>query len=210
MLTAPRIINDRSTAFKISLLVILLIIPMLILLLFFIKSENHQIDFAQKEIKGNQYLTHIYPLQISMAKHRGLMAVYINGDTSFKGEIAKLKEQITEQLNSVTALPKQFGTQSIIASIERDWRSIKDNANLSLQESFNSHSALIQKILALIVHVADQSNLILDPDLDSYYLMDLTIIAIPELIEAMGKARGGASAIVATKEMSQKIGRAHV
>ena len=204
MLTAPRIINNRSTAFKISLLVILLIIPMLILLLFFIESENHQIDFAQKEIKGSQYLAHVYPLQISMAKHRGLMAGYINGDTSFKEKIVTVKEQITLQLKNVTTLPKQFGTQSMLSSIEKDWQSIKDNSNLSLQESFKFHSELIQKILTLIVHVADQSNLILDPDLDSYYLMDLTIMAIPELIEAMGKARGGASAMVASKQITQQ------
>ena len=202
MLTAPRIINNRSTAFKISLLVVLLIIPMLILLFFFTESKNHQINFAQKEIKGSQYLAHIYPLQIGIAKHRGLMAGYLNGDTSFKENIRDIKEKVTQQINNVLALPKQFGSHTILSSIEKDWLSIKNNSNPSLQDSFTSHSALIKQVLALIVHVADQSNLILDPDLDSYYLMELTVIAIPELIEALGKARGGASDIVASKQLS--------
>ena len=34
-------------------------------------------------------------------------------------------------------------------------------------------------MLALITHVGDSSTLILDPDLDTYYLMDLTTVAIP-------------------------------
>jgi methyl-accepting chemotaxis protein len=202
MIVLPRIINNRSTAFKISLFAILLIIPMIILLIFFLESENERINFAKKEIAGSQYLAQIYPLQTGVAKHRGLMAGYLNGELSFKEKINTVERQITEQLEIIQALPKQFGSQAPIASIQEGWQSLKKQSQLSLKDSFQRHSALIQEILALIVQVADQSNLILDPDLDSYYLMDLTIIAIPELIEALGKARGGASAMVASKQVT--------
>lgn len=33
----------------------------------------------------------------------------------------------------------------------------------------------------MITHVGDTSNLILDPDLDSYYLMDVTLLALPQM-----------------------------
>ncbi|TDQ82041.1 methyl-accepting chemotaxis protein [Dongia mobilis] len=38
-------------------------------------------------------------------------------------------------------------------------------------------------IRALITRVGDKSNLILDPDLDSYYVMDLVLLKIPELMD---------------------------
>jgi methyl-accepting chemotaxis protein len=38
-------------------------------------------------------------------------------------------------------------------------------------------------IRTLITRVGDKSNLILDPDLDSYYVMDLVLIKIPELMD---------------------------
>ena len=37
--------------------------------------------------------------------------------------------------------------------------------------------------------MGDQSNLILDPDLDSYYLMEALVVRLPHLTEAMGQAR---------------------
>ncbi|MBF0339360.1 MAG: EAL domain-containing protein [Magnetococcales bacterium] len=37
----------------------------------------------------------------------------------------------------------------------------------------------------LLTHIGDQSNLILDPDLDSYYTMSLTILRFPELLEQL-------------------------
>jgi methyl-accepting chemotaxis protein len=38
-------------------------------------------------------------------------------------------------------------------------------------------------IRALIVRVGDKSNLILDPDLDSYYVMDLVLLKVPDLLD---------------------------
>jgi methyl-accepting chemotaxis protein len=38
-------------------------------------------------------------------------------------------------------------------------------------------------IRALIVRVGDKSNLILDPDLDSYYVMDLVLLKVPDLMD---------------------------
>ena len=32
----------------------------------------------------------------------------------------------------------------------------------------------------MITHVGDTSNLILDPDLDSFYTMDMTLVALPQ------------------------------
>ncbi|OHE71212.1 MAG: hypothetical protein A2413_03045, partial [Treponema sp. RIFOXYC1_FULL_61_9] len=42
--------------------------------------------------------------------------------------------------------------------------------------------ALVAGLRQLIVHVGDYSNLILDPDLDTYYLMDVALLALPDSI----------------------------
>jgi len=44
-------------------------------------------------------------------------------------------------------------------------------------------TALMSDVRGLIAHDGDTSNLILDPDLDSYYLMDATLCVLPELQE---------------------------
>ncbi len=45
-------------------------------------------------------------------------------------------------------------------------------------------------VVALVTKVGDGSNLILDPDLDSFYLMDATVVKLPSLIDA---SAGGAT-----------------
>lgn len=202
MIALPGIINNRPLAFKITLFALLLSIPTVFLLIFFIESENYRIQFAQKEINGARYLKHVYPLQEKFAKHRGMMASFINGERHLANNINQLESQISEQLENLSSQPKQFGSQDYISKIQDGWQALDAKRNQSQAQSFQLHSRLIQDVLGLIVQVADQSNLILDPDLDSYYLMDLSIIAIPELIEALGVARGGTSAMLAAGEIT--------
>ncbi|MGC4031133.1 MAG: ATP-binding protein [Tepidisphaeraceae bacterium] len=42
------------------------------------------------------------------------------------------------------------------------------------------HLDLIHNVREMIAHAGDNSNLILDPELDSYYLMDVTLMALPQ------------------------------
>src|SRR5206468_4368221 len=45
----------------------------------------------------------------------------------------------------------------------------------------------IDALLNLIVHVGDESNLTLDPDLDTYYLMDTLQFRLPVLLDTAGR-----------------------
>ncbi|MEK6734456.1 MAG: HAMP domain-containing methyl-accepting chemotaxis protein, partial [Pseudomonadota bacterium] len=49
----------------------------------------------------------------------------------------------------------------------------------------NTSTELKNNLLALITYIGDQSNLILDPDLDSYYLMDVFMIRVAILYERL-------------------------
>ena len=52
-------------------------------------------------------------------------------------------------------------------------------------------------VTEMIVHAGDTSNLILDPDLDSYYLMDVTLLGVPALLTGIYSA-ASTSALSAT------------
>ena len=73
---------------------------------------------------------------------------------------------------------------------------------------------MIADTIALITHVGDASNLTLDPDLDSYYLMNVLIFQGPELSEALAQARGLGVGIAAsgkaTPEQLEKLNRLSV
>ncbi len=203
MIVLPGFINNRSLAVKMSIFATLLGLPTAILLYFFIQSENYRINFAVKEIQGGDYLYYVYPLQRSFATHRGLMASLLSGDKSVASKLSQVETQVANQLQELVDLPEQFNASQHITSITDKWSDLSGKRNYSSEKSFELHGELIQTVLSLIVQVADQSNLILDPDLDSYYLMDLAIIGLPELIEALGKARGAAAGMAAQKALTQ-------
>src|SRR5262249_58145216 len=70
------------------------------------------------------------------------------------------------------------------------WLQLKDEVlSRPPREGFESQSAVIGDLVGLITHVGDTSNLIVDPELDSYYLMDALIIRLLRVVEDLGQAR---------------------
>ncbi len=208
MVTLPKVINDRPLSVKILIFSALLLIPTVILLVFFIHAENYRIKFAEKEILGAEFLTEVYPLQQNIAKHRGLMAAYLHGDQVFELKIRTIESLVTQRFQALDALQEKYGaelkTEELMSEIHARWNDIKGKRDVTTTESFTTHTELILDVLKLIVHVADQSNLTLDPDLDTFYLMDMITLSLPELMEALGKARGMASGIVVSGKMTTK------
>ena len=64
---------------------------------------------------------------------------------------------------------------------------------------FAQHTAVIDRVLDVMERVADASGLVLDPDVDSFYAMDMAVNHLPKLTETLGEARGLGVTIVAMK-----------
>ncbi len=157
-------------------------------------------NFSQKELDGTKLLPSLKALLLETQKLRGTTAVLLGGNTQVSAKVATLSNSAKEKLEVVkkeihTSPIK--GLESLVSDIESKLKNLTTSATtMPAKEAFNAYSALVQKELDLIVLVGDSSNLILDPDLDSFYMMDAVINKLPQLFEATGKARGlGASVL---------------
>jgi methyl-accepting chemotaxis protein len=75
------------------------------------------------------------------------------------------------------------------SGIKKSWSEIKAKRYTSADASEREHNQLTASLVDLILNYAgNYSNLILDPDLDSYWLMDAFITKLPALTETLGKA----------------------
>ena len=88
-----------------------------------------------------------------------------------------------QSLGEIDALAKESGyaltSESELRELRSAWSSVagaKDTA---------SASAFASQLLQLFSLVSDRSNLTLDPDLDSYYTMAITMDAAPKLMDAL-------------------------
>lgn len=189
---------------KVSLIGLLLIflLPFAVVVYQLLAEIDIGIKFAQKERLGLQYNQPVRQLLEDVQQHRGMVNGYLKGGIAFEQEINLKRSEIEDDIRAIDLVDQQIGanlqtTEQWIALKEK-WQTLKSKAlSLSPEESFNAHTALIADILTLISHVGDMSNLILDPVLESYYLMDAAVIKLPSMTENMAQIRGlGTGAIV--------------
>lgn len=193
---------------KLALLVGMLCIPIALLAYLLAAEKNQAIGFAQQEIRGVHYLQPARALLQHLAEHRGMSNAFLSGDASFKEKLTAKQNQLAEDIKAMDAADAQHGdalnSTGAWQAIKADWQNLGPSVfSLAAPDSFARHTALIDKLLALIAHVGITSNLVLDPDQDSYYLMDVVVSKLPFLVEHLGRLRGMATGIIARRQISE-------
>lgn len=203
-----RLLNRLKIWQKLALLVAALGLPIGLLTYLLVAEKNVSIDFAHQEVWGTQYLQPVRTLLQHIAEHRGLSSAYLNGDASFQEKITAKQRQLADDLTAMDAVDAQFGSaldsSGTWQTIKADWQNLKAAVfSLTAKDSFTQHTALIGKLLDLTIHVSDTSNLILDPEPDTYYLMDIVINRTTFLAEQLGQLRAIATGIVARRQITE-------
>jgi len=165
------------------------------------------VNFAQQELIGVAYCRPLLSLLKDLQVHRGMTAASLSGDASFASALDAKHVEIENDLESVDAVDHQLGGA---LGTTHEWTALSaaasalldKNVNVSADESFTRHTKVIENLITLITDAADTSNLTLDPDMDSYYLMNVLVFQGPELTEALAQARGQGSSMAASKRVT--------
>ena len=193
---------DLNTDTKLWTMLALLVSLIVGFSIAFYSTSSASIQFSVKEIKGNEYIAKIRPLLKYIPQHRGTTNAVMNGNQAIADRLPALRNKVSvafAELKSVdpdTLEALQIGNR--VTALESQWANLaQGHQGKAASSVFGAHSALISDVIGLISYVGDASNLILDPDLDSYYLMDSVVIRSPILGEYAGQARGLGAGIVA-------------
>jgi PAS domain S-box-containing protein len=181
-----RFFHRLKVSQKLMLISVLFMIPDTVLLCLFLFSINANIKFARWEKYGNEYQTPLEELLQLIPQHLLQAQVGLGGDQKV------IQRKIDAALDELAAVDRRIGsslqfTQEGLAKRKRDhctvrnlaaeWQEVKSHR----AENPEAHLHLISDVRTMITHAGDSSNLILDPDLDSYYLMDATLLGLPEM-----------------------------
>ncbi|MEX2494064.1 MAG: response regulator [Nitrospirales bacterium] len=197
-----QLLNRLRYPYKFALVSFLFVLPLAISLSLGIQEINHTIAFTENELAGTQYLQGVHKMVADLQTHRGMTEAWLSGEPAFGDKAGTLESVIQVNFQIIDDLDREFGAQldttQLWMEAQRQWEQfLTDRAGLSRQETFERHTALIELLLELIAYVGDRSNLILDPSLDSYYLMDAVVIRLPQWAEAIGQIRGLGAGIMA-------------
>lgn len=64
---------------------------------------------------------------------------------------------------------------------------------------------MIRNVLVLMVDIADDSELTLDPVMDTYYFMDTVVSKMPAMLEPLGITRARGTGVLTKKELTQQM-----
>jgi len=134
---------------------------------------SKDILFAEKEISGAD----VNKIGISLLQRAVDNSLDSEETKKEIIEILAKKVEYAEELNFEKSALKAKGKESLLEE------SFQTTINGMANSGDSAHT--ISTLNDLISYVGDSSNLILDPDLDTYYLMDATIYAVPQLINRL-------------------------
>ncbi len=149
------------------------------------------IDFSQKEILGVEYNQAIFPL-LDLAQQLRRDSLLLAADGTAPASMAGVGDGLEKGYARLAQLDQRLGatlaTAGAYAEVQAAYLRAKGAA--SGEAVFAIHSGHVQALINLLQVVTDNSNLTLDPEIATFYLMDAAYARIPDIVEHSAKLRG--------------------
>lgn len=203
---------------KLGLVCIFFVMPDCLMLYFFITSINANIQFAQLEKKGDAYQRPLETLLELLPQHGALAPTAALGTPGAKQQLAEAETQIDEAFGELETVDARIGADLqftddglakhnrrhySVHNLKAEWQSLKSQVTkFSAKTCVEQHLHLVADLRMMITHVGDMSNLILDPQLDSYYLVDVTLMALPQNQNRLAEVIALGSTILSRRTIS--------
>jgi methyl-accepting chemotaxis protein len=200
---AAQLMARLTYARKFALIGLVLLVPAVLALRAYWTQQGAQIAFSAKERVGMVYLKPANELVLRLVESRGLAVRAAAGDAAAAARQTAAKQRLDAALAAVDEADGAIGAE---LETTRLWGELKGEVAQAAGaraakpgQAFDAYGPAVAGALGLVVQLANGSNLILDPDLDTYYLMDTLITKLPTAADQAGRtadlglivARGG-------------------
>ena len=172
---------------KASFVSVAFLIPMVSLLYFYVNAQNSLIVTTRLEQQGAQYVQPVLEW-IKLAQQRRHAALV---------DSAVLDELQQKAAAAMARIEAQHVTQGAALGDQKpfdDFKKLSDAVQLrpvlaDSEQTYKAHSELITAALALSTEVVNSSGLILDPEAESYHLINMSMVFGPRQTENTSKLR---------------------
>ncbi len=196
--------NRFKISYKLIIMGVSFSLPITLLLYLMISGYNKSIELAENEISGNVIITSIVKLIPLVSEHGKITNDLIWSDNKDISSTKIIDREIDVSFDKLAADIKLLG-QSVgldnetlnnennqkfdCSGLLNRWQNIKKNwVNYSNKTNSKEHLILYNLLIEYLGITGDKSKLILDPDLDSYYLMITSVNIFPSLVTNLNTA----------------------
>ncbi|TAK62464.1 methyl-accepting chemotaxis protein [Methylobacter sp.] len=199
-------LSDIKLWQKLMVLALLAVTMFVIPSCLLVMRANEEIAFSAREKLGVEYERDIIKLVQLVQQHRGLSNMVLSGDQSSTGEWESKRAEANGQAKAIDAVDNrlsELGLTEPWRAVRRDWEQLEAAVTqMEPQTSLAGHNALIEKIFVFNRKLSDVSNLALDPEVDTYYMMTIALNQLPDMTELLGQLRAKGAGILAKKAIS--------
>ncbi|MFM1855156.1 MAG: hypothetical protein RLZ83_465 [Pseudomonadota bacterium] len=192
---------------KLALMSLLLFTPLIVVLVSATTDRIASLQTARSEGAGAQAVQKILPVLTATQTHRGQTNLILSGQSAITADRQKTREGLRKAISAVDAVSASHPD----LAIDKPWLPIKEELLRLLDDKgptergpvFALHTQQVEALRALVLHVAETSSLLLDPEAPTYFLMDLAVDRFAPWVEVLGRTRGLGAGVLARKDASQ-------
>ncbi|RLA21199.1 MAG: methyl-accepting chemotaxis protein [Gammaproteobacteria bacterium] len=206
---AVALMSQLSYPRKMIVISLLFMVPLVVVSYLLVGELGGKIESTEKEQRGLEYIKTVRQIYQHFPQHRGMTNAYLNGASVFREKILAKREAIKSDIAAIDEIDDrygdEFGAHERWASIKSEWASLEQRAfDGAAAAIFASHTVLISNVYALFEQVSNQSGLVLDPNINTSFIMDAIVYRIPLATENLGQSRGMGSGVAARGSVTLK------
>ncbi len=161
---------------------------------------NIHLEASKQEQIGLRYNNSLRHLLEQLIQHQYLSQLSQQQRSTLPSQVQQVQAQITAALQEMDrrddSIWHQLGVSAEWEHLQTEWRRLRNNqSTLSPETNLQLHINLIENLLAIMAQVGDNSNLVRDPNPDSYYLIDTLTTKLPTIIASSSQTRTVATEI---------------
>ncbi|MBT0570587.1 hypothetical protein KIK84_09615 [Curvibacter sp. CHRR-16] len=205
-----RLLRQLRFPGKASIIAGLFLIPLVMLLWQVWQGTQEQQDFTHSEQLGVDYVQSAHAVLVAAQNWR--MAAILQRDP----DSAKTKaSQAWQDLQSTNRqLGEVLQTAPSFQAADKAFAVLQQlPSNAPALDAYRAHTAFVQALITLTQNVADNSQLSLDPELDTYHLMNYSVLVGPEQIEMLSRLQALSTMVLREHalpaELQAEIGQQH-
>ncbi|MDP3701840.1 MAG: methyl-accepting chemotaxis protein [Hylemonella sp.] len=203
-----RNLNFGAKAILISLMFLL---PLALTSYLSLSSLGSNIRFAQDEIQGVEALQQFSPVLQGLNTLRGAMRAKMGGYAGADASFEAGRRQMDTGLKDFDAHLKRTGDPlELRAEFDQLAGAWSKAAPTTQTTGDTGYGEVSRTVTPLLRKIGDKSSLVLDPDIDSLYLVLTLVIEAPKLIEDLDQMWGWSVNALASAQLEERNARRYV
>lgn len=199
-----RLVEHLSTMQKFAVVGVVLLVPLAHVMHAFLALQEAQIAFSAKERVGVRYIIPATKLlgDVVTARSAAVKAAAEGADVLCPDLATDIHGMDVVDARSGSALE----TTGKWLALKKELGTVTSTSYATASAAFDAYSAVAADVIGLITQAGNESNLSMDPDLDSFYLMDAFVVQVPALVNGAGQLADLAAMSVADGRRTGDLG----